>query len=49
MFKEHTKLYIQKNEHIKKAGLNYSIHSNGKVIGTLQETEKYSKRVGTDC
>ena len=49
MFKEHTKLYIQKNEHINKAGLNYSIHSNGKVIGTLQETEKYSKRVGTDC
>ena len=47
MFKEHSKIYIQKNERIKKAGLNYTIHSNGKVIGTLQETEKYSKRVGS--
>ena len=46
MFKEHTKLYIQKNERINKARLNYSIHSNEKVIGILQETEKYSKRVG---
>jgi len=46
MFKEHTKLYIQKNERINKAELNYNIHSSGKVIGTLQETEKYSKRVG---
>ena len=46
MFKEHTKIYIQKEESIKKMGLVYSIHSNGKVIGTLQETKKYSKKVG---
>ena len=46
MFSEYTKIYIQKDESIKKTGLVYTIHSNGKVIGTLQETEKYSKRVG---
>ena len=45
MFKEHKKIYIQQEESYKKSGLVYSIHSNGKVIGTLQETEKYSKKV----
>ncbi len=46
MFKEHTKIYIQKEESFKKTGLVYTIHSNGKVIGTLQETKKYQKKVG---
>lgn len=45
MFNE-SKVYIQKDESIKNLGLVYSINSDGKVIGTLHETNKYSKKVG---
>lgn len=45
MFKEFSKFYLQKVESLKKQGLVYSINSNGKIIGTLQETNNSSKQI----
>ncbi|QDP41507.1 hypothetical protein [Radiobacillus deserti] len=44
MFKEYAEMYMQKDESFKKQGLAYSIYSNGKRVGVIQEIKHSSWR-----
>ena len=46
MFKEYTQFYIQNIQSFKNRGLAYSINSNRKRIGTVQETEESFNNTG---
>ena len=46
MFKEYTQIYIQNIQGFKNKGFAYSINTNRKRIGTVQETEESFKNTG---
>ncbi|WP_148629678.1 hypothetical protein [Bacillus sp. E214] len=46
MIKGYSKIYLQKVEGLNKQGLVYSINTDGKTIGKLQESKKSSKKAG---
>ncbi|QFK72393.1 hypothetical protein F7984_14655 [Pradoshia sp. D12] len=46
MIKGYSKIYLQKVESLNKQGLVYSINTDGKTIGKLQESKKSSKKAG---
>jgi hypothetical protein len=46
LIKGYSKFYLQKVESLNKQGLVYSINSDGKTIGELQESQNSSKKAG---